>query len=145
MSAGLLASAAFGAWHFAIPTMFRWYRYIPDAPRTLVVAIDWTNFFLSLLLLGVSALLLVLRREVLRRERAALAFYLFLAGVWAVRILVTVVYPWSYDLMFVAQVVAFGFVTALLAAPLPRLLARSSPTLSVSAARRWRASRRGDD
>jgi hypothetical protein len=43
MLCGLAISAAFGAWHFFIPYMFHWYSYIPNAPRTLVVSLDWTK------------------------------------------------------------------------------------------------------
>ena len=98
MLGGLAISAAFGAWHFFIPYLFRWYSYIPDAPRNLVVSMDWTNLFLSLLLCGVSVLLIVL----------------------------TAIYPWSYDWMFAAQITAFTIVFVLLVLPLPRLLGRGS-------------------
>lgn len=126
MLGGLAISAAFGAWHFFIPYLLRWYSYIPDAPRNLVVSMDWTNFFLSLLLCGVSVLLIVLHREVMRRQRTALALYTFLTAVWLIRIVLTAIYPWSYDWMFAAQITAFTIVFVLLVLPLPRLLGRGS-------------------
>lgn len=62
--AGLAVSLLFGLWHFVIPYQFDWFGYVPDAPRAVVVSIDWVNFFFSWLLTGLSTVLLVFRREV---------------------------------------------------------------------------------
>jgi hypothetical protein len=88
--------------------------------------VNWTNFFFSLLLSGVSVLLIFLHGEVVRGKRAALALYAFLTGVWLIRIVLTAVYPWSYDWMFAAQITAFTLVFVLLLLPLIELLRRGS-------------------
>ena len=122
MLRGLALSAGFGIWHFFIPYLFRWYSYIPEAPRNLLVSIDWTNFFLSLLLSGTSVLLMVLHRRVIRREPSAFAFYVFLSAVWLARIVLTAVHPWRYDWMFALQMSGFAVVFLLLLLPLLVLL-----------------------
>jgi len=45
----------FGIWHFAVPHLYRWQSYVPDAPQTLVDAVAATNFFMSLTLGMVGA------------------------------------------------------------------------------------------
>lgn len=124
MLCGLVVSAGFGAWHFFIPYLFRWYSYIPNAPRTLLVSIDWTNFFLALLLCGTSVLLIVLHRRVLGGEPSAFAFYSFLTAVWLTRIVLTAVHPWQYDWMFAVQMAGFGLVFVLLLLPWLSLIRR---------------------
>jgi hypothetical protein len=37
----------FGLWHFAVPGLYRWQSYVPDAPESLVEAVSATNFFFS--------------------------------------------------------------------------------------------------
>jgi hypothetical protein len=36
-----------GLWHFAVPGLYQWQSYVPDAPQSLVEAVDATNFFFS--------------------------------------------------------------------------------------------------
>ncbi|MEZ4383362.1 MAG: hypothetical protein R3A79_18680 [Nannocystaceae bacterium] len=114
---GLVLSLAFGLWHFVIPYQFDWFGDVPDAPRAVVVSVDWVNFFFSLLLTGLSALLLRFRRR-LFRDPVARAFYGLLVLTWASRVVVTIVRPWAYDAMFAAQLAVFAAVFALLAIPL---------------------------
>jgi len=45
---GTALSFLVGIWHFFVPSMFQWYSYIPDEYITLIVGIDWTNFFFHL-------------------------------------------------------------------------------------------------
>jgi lipid-A-disaccharide synthase-like uncharacterized protein len=62
---GLSLSALVGLWHFTVPYLFQWYSYIPNEYKNLIVGIDWTNFFFSLLLSGYSLLLLAIRKKCL--------------------------------------------------------------------------------
>lgn len=50
----------FGIWHFAVPGLYRWQSYVPDAPDCLVRAVDATNFFFSfsLSLIGVTSIVM---------------------------------------------------------------------------------------
>jgi hypothetical protein len=48
-------SLGFGLWHFAVPGIYGWQSYVPEAPPTLVDAVAATNFFMSLSLSLVGA------------------------------------------------------------------------------------------
>jgi len=52
---GGTVALGFGIWHFAVPDLYRWQSYVPDAPQTLVDAVAATNFFMSLTLSMVGA------------------------------------------------------------------------------------------
>ena len=45
----------FGLWHFAVPGIYAWQSYVPDAPQSLVDAVAATNFFMSFSLSLVGA------------------------------------------------------------------------------------------
>jgi hypothetical protein len=53
---GGVVALGFGVWHFAVPGLYRWQSYVPDAPDSLVRAVDATNFFFSfsLSMIGVT-------------------------------------------------------------------------------------------
>jgi hypothetical protein len=55
---GGIITLCFGIWHLFVPTIHRWFFYIPDTPLELKNAITATNFFLSLslILFGVLSL-----------------------------------------------------------------------------------------
>jgi hypothetical protein len=55
---GGAVTLGFGVWHFAVPGLYAWQSYVPDAPQTLVDAVAATNFFfsLSLSLVGASSI-----------------------------------------------------------------------------------------
>lgn len=121
---GLVLSVATGIWHFAIPYIYHWQSFIPNAPRAISVSIDWINFFFSLLLTGHSLLLLRFRRDLEAGNRVAVAVYRLLIFVWVCRVAITLVHPWAYDRMMVYQVSAFGVVLLLLAMPIIARLLR---------------------
>ena len=94
----LLCSALVGLWHFFVPSMFRWYDYLPMQYENLIVGIDWTNACFSALLLGVSVLLLLWRRRALGGSREARELYLFLTVIWVFRAcLACWIEPWPLE------------------------------------------------
>ena len=58
-------SALVGLWHFFVPWMFQWYDYLPMEYENLIVSIDYTNYCFSLLLFGLSFMLIILGRRAL--------------------------------------------------------------------------------
>ncbi len=120
--AGLLVSCAFGIWHFFIPYQFRWYSYIPSAPKEIIVSVDWINFFFSLFLTGNSLMLLLFYKRIIEKEIVCFSFYGFLTFVWLTRIVITIVHPWNYDFMWAIQLSAFIIVFMLLALPFTYIL-----------------------
>jgi len=102
---GLLLSTGVGMWHFTVPYLHKWYSYIPDAPPEIIVSIDYTNYFFSLLLTGLSIILIFLRKEVFSKNRAALIFYGFLVFVWLNRVVITIIMPWPNNIPFTAGLI----------------------------------------
>ncbi len=100
---GLLLAFGVGVWHFFVPWLYEWFLYIPPY-ETLVVGIEWTNYFFSLLLTGLSLLLVVHGRQlfgsdeagrparrVLRRVHGLSVF------VWLNRLLICFIRPWPLE------------------------------------------------
>ena len=94
---GTVLSLIVGVWHFFVPWMFQWYSYIPQEYQNLVVGIDYTNLCFSLLLSGISFILLMWRKRVFAKNKEAMVVYGFLTGVWFFRVALTVIEPWPLE------------------------------------------------
>lgn len=91
----VVISALVGLWHFFVPWMFQWYDYLPTQYENLIVGIDYTNYCFSLLLFGLSAMLIVLGKKALKMNREVIYFYFFLTVVWIFRACLTsFIEPW---------------------------------------------------
>ena len=91
----VITSALVGLWHFFVPWMFQWYDYLPTQYRNLIVGIDYTNYNFSLLLFGLSLMLILLGRKVLSLNKDVAYFYFFLTFVWLFRAcLASFIEPW---------------------------------------------------
>lgn len=91
-------SALVGLWHFFVPCMFQWYDYLPMQYENLIVGIDYTNYCFSLLLFGLSVMLVVLGKRALSLNKEVICFYCFLTVVWVFRAcLATFIEPWPLD------------------------------------------------
>lgn len=94
----VVVSMLVGLWHFFVPWMFRWYDYLPTQYENLIVGIDYTNYCFSLLLSGLSLLLLISGRKALSMNKEVIIFYFFLTVVWIFRaLLATFIEPWPLD------------------------------------------------
>lgn len=93
-----ITSALVGMWHFFVPWMFRWYDYLPMQYENLIVGIDWTNYCFSLLLFGLSIMLIVLGKRALGLNKEVIYFYFFLTLVWVFRVCLAVfIEPWPLE------------------------------------------------
>lgn len=91
----VVISALVGLWHFFVPWMFQWYDYLPTQYRNLIVGIDYTNYCFSLLLFGLSVMLILLGKRALAMNREVIYFYYFLTVVWIFRAcLASFIEPW---------------------------------------------------
>lgn len=91
----VVISALVGLWHFFVPWMFQWYDYLPTQYRNLIVGIDYTNYCFSLLLFGLSVMLILLGKRALAMNREVINFYFFLTVVWIFRAcLASFIEPW---------------------------------------------------
>lgn len=90
---GGAAALGFGVWHFMVPDLYRWWSYVPDAPQTLVEAVEATNFFFSLTLSLVGAVNVAMP---LLADSAAPAGRLWLwtnVGLWTTRLAYQLIKP----------------------------------------------------
>ena len=91
----VVISTLVGVWHFFVPWMFQWYDYLPMQYENLIVGIDYTNYCFSLLLFGLSTMLIVLGKRALAINREIIYFYFFLTVVWIFRAcLSSFIEPW---------------------------------------------------
>ena len=72
-----VVSALVGLWHFFVPHLYEWYRYLPMQYTNLIVGIDYTNYCFSLLLFGLSIMLVWLGKKALQPNREVVCFYYF--------------------------------------------------------------------
>ncbi|MCD8365715.1 MAG: hypothetical protein LUC83_07900 [Clostridiales bacterium] len=94
----VIISACVGLWHFFVPWLYQWYDYLPMQYENLIVGIDYTNYCFSLLLFGMSFLLIVLGKKVLSISMESCIFYFFLTIVWIFRaMLASFIEPWPLD------------------------------------------------
>lgn len=94
----VILSTLVGFWHFFVPWMFQWYDYLPMQYKNLIVGIDYTNLCFSLLLFGLSLLLIILGRKAFNLNKEVIVFYCFLTFVWIFRgCLATFIEPWPLD------------------------------------------------
>lgn len=94
----VVTSALVGLWHFFVPWMFQWYDYLPMQYENLIVGIDYTNYCFSLLLFGLSVMLIILGNRALNLKKEVIYFYYFLTIVWLFRAcLATFIEPWPLE------------------------------------------------
>ncbi len=94
----VVTSALVGLWHFFVPWMFQWYDYLPTQYENLIVGIDYTNYCFSLLLFGLSTMLIILSKRALSLNKEVIYFYYFLNIVWLFRAcLATFIEPWPLE------------------------------------------------
>lgn len=78
--------------------MFQWYDYLPMQYENLIVGIDYTNYCFSLLLFGLSVMLIILGKRALGLKKEVIYFYYFLTVVWLFRAcLATFIDPWPLE------------------------------------------------
>ena len=95
--AGIILSLLVGIWHFFVPILFHWYSYIPQEYQNLIVGINYTNLCFSLLLSGISFILLIWDKKVFAGNKEAMTIYSFLILVWLLRAALTVLEPWPLE------------------------------------------------
>lgn len=98
--------------------MFQWYDYLPMQYENLVVGIDYTNYCFSLLLFGLSVMLIILGKRALDLNKEVIYFYYFLTLVWLFRAcLATFIEPWPLEPIpaaAIGQLIASDLLAALM-------------------------------
>lgn len=111
-----IISCFVGVAHFFAPYAFEWYSYIPEAPVEIYQSINYVNFCFSLLLAGISLLLIVVQRKLFEGQKELRLFYAFFVLVWLSRVGIQIVWPWPSGLQTWLLV---GFSTVLLFSLIP--------------------------
>ena len=86
-------SIGFGVWHFFVPKLYDWYRYIAEEATELVVAVRAINFFFSasLVLFGLIAIIFVWSSKV---DVFSLRLILIANAIlWLSRLVFQIVFP----------------------------------------------------
>jgi hypothetical protein len=92
-SFGSILSIGFGVWHFFVPKIWNWYAYMDKSATELVIAVRAINIFfsLSLVLLGITNLLLVFKSP---QDRFSLIVLLSVSTIlWMTRSILQIIYP----------------------------------------------------
>ena len=72
--------------------------FLPTQYENLIVGIDYTNYCFSMLLFGLSAMLIILGKRALALHKEVIYFYYFLTVVWLFRAcLATFIEPWPLE------------------------------------------------
>lgn len=121
LNTGLIISFGLGIFHFFAPHFFQWYAYMPNAPRSLIVSIDWGNFFFSLLLSGYSLLLLIFQEEIINKVRGVFEFYVLFVMIWLTRVVITYMHPRNIDFKTVDIIQMSAFATVFLILLIPMI------------------------
>lgn len=118
---GSIVSIVFGIGHFFVPNTWNWYSYIDKTASELVIAVRAINilFSLSLVLLGITNLLLVFRNP---QEKFSLIVLLSVSTIlWATRSALQIIYPQGsqnpalqYSMLFIFLLVLACFAVSLL-------------------------------
>ena len=115
----VVTSALVGLLHFFVPRMFQWYDYLPMQHENLIVGIDYVNYCFSLLLFGLSVMLIILGKRALNLSEEVIYFYYFLTIVWLFRAcLATFIEPWPLEPIpsaAIGQLAASDLIAALMA------------------------------
>ena len=122
-SVSLIISAIIGFLHFFAPYAFGWYSYIPDAPKEIYASIDYINFIFSLLLTGLSIIVLFMKKKIFGGSKDIFVFYAFLVFTWFCRVIITFVVPWPTPFQ-TWLIVGFSTEFALILLPMIYLLRR---------------------
>ena len=87
------SSAAMGAYHFFLPSMFHWDRFVTKIPDSIQWALFSINFFFSYLLLAGGILTLIALRRLHRSLPPDRGVLYAMAGFWLVNVLYQLVIP----------------------------------------------------
>ena len=121
---GVTMSMMMGLWHFFVPRMFQWYAYIPSQYEVLSVSISWVNLCFSLLLFGISLILLLWGKKIFDYNHEAMTIYGFLVIVWIFRVMIAVFNPCPPEAnawMSYGQFWGYVFIMIMLLIPFIRL------------------------
>jgi hypothetical protein len=107
LNTACIISCIVGILHFFAPYLFQWYSYIPGAPIEIYQSINYINFCFSLLLTGISLLLIVVQKKLFAGLKELRLFYAFFCLVWLSRVIIQIIWPWPSSLQILLVI---GFV-----------------------------------
>ena len=117
-------SSAMGAYHFFLPFMFHWGRFLTKVPQPIPWALFSINFFFSFLLLAGGVLTFVVLRSVRRSSHSDRGILFAMAAFWLANTLYQIFIPMPLPArMWPLHVVLVGFAIVTTLAYVASLLA----------------------
>lgn len=120
-----MIGSAVGIWHFFAPYASKWFSYIPGAPTEIYQSIHYINFCFSLLLAGISLLLILVQKKLFDGSKELQIFYAFFTFIWLSRIVIQLIWPWPSSLQL-WLVVAFSVEFVISLIPMIYLIGNTS-------------------
>jgi hypothetical protein len=90
---GSSASIGFGAWHFFVPAIWKWYSYIDSRATELIVAVRAINVFFSLSLVLFGALNLLFIYGGKANRYSIIVMLAATCILWLTRLVFQIIYP----------------------------------------------------
>ena len=90
---GSSTSIVFGVWHFFVPKIWKWYSYIDQNAKELIIAVQAINVFfsLSLVLFGLMNIFLIIGN---RANKSSLIIVLSTTCLlWLTRVIMQIIFP----------------------------------------------------
>lgn len=117
-------STTMGAYHFFLPSMFHWGKFLTKVPQPIPWALFSINFFFSFLLLAGGILTFVALADLRRSSRVDRGILFAMAAFWLSNTLYQVLIPMPLPArMWPLHLVLVGFAVTTLLAYLASLLA----------------------
>ncbi len=90
---GRAITIGFGAWHFFVPKIHKWYSYIDSSATELVVAVRATNVFFSLSLVLIGVVNIVFAYGLKENIQSFFVMMIMSTILWLVRVVMQLVFP----------------------------------------------------
>lgn len=120
LNAGLITNLVVGIWHFMIPFQFQWFSSIDPSYRSLVNSIKLISILFSYYTTFHSVFLLLFQDYLPRKDPLGFTFFCMPVGIWIVRIIIMIVFPFNgtWDIMAWGLLLVFSSVLVTLLFPL---------------------------
>lgn len=90
---GSAITIGFGAWHFFVPKMYKWYSYMDSSATELAVAVRATNVFFSLSLVLIGIVNIIFAYGLKENVQGFFILMIMSTVLWFVRVVMQLVFP----------------------------------------------------
>ena len=90
---GSAITIGFGAWHFFVPKLYKWYSYMDSSATELAVAVRATNVFFSLSLVLVGIANIIFAYGLKENIQGFLVMMIMSTILWLIRVVMQIFFP----------------------------------------------------